>query len=309
MPKIYSSILDTIGHTPLVDISHLIDDNFNQVRLLAKIESFNPGGSIKDRAALNMLHQLEARGEINRQNTIIEPTSGNTGVALAMIAAVKGYKLQIIMPETMSKERQLLMKAYGAEVILTEGKKGMQGAINKAQELYQTTPNAILLRQFENPDNPKAHITTTASEIWQDTDGKVDVLVAGVGTGGTISGTAAGLKQYNKDIIIVGIEPAQSAVLSGQTASSHKIQGIGAGFIPKNYEPQLVDLLLSVSDEDAYHYTQKLAAKAGILAGISSGAALSGAVQLVKAPQYKHKTIVVILPDTGERYLSGEVFR
>lgn len=294
---------ELIGNTPLVKINKLSSAN-----ILAKVESFNPAGSIKDRPALNMIEKAEQEGLINKDTIIIEPTSGNTGIGLAMVCAIKGYKMILTMPETMSLERRKLLQAYSAELVLTDGAKGMQGAVDKAIELSQKYPNSFIPQQFDNPANPDAHIKTTAEEIWRDTDGKVDVIIAGVGTGGTITGIAKGLKRHNPNIKTIAVEPDSSQVLAGKPAGAHKIQGIGANFVPKNFDYNVVDEIIPVSDEDAIETARKLAKEEGILCGISSGAAMYAAIEISKRPEYKNKMIVVILPDLGERYLSSELF-
>ena len=301
--KIANNLTELIGNTPLVKINKLSDAN-----IFAKLESFNPAGSIKDRPALNMIENAEKQGLINKNTVIIEPTSGNTGIGLAMICAIKGYKMILTMPETMSIERRKLLKAYGAELVLTDGSKGMQGSVDKAIELSKEYPNSFIPQQFNNPANPEAHVHTTAEEIWNDTDGKIDILVAGVGTGGTISGTAKGLKQHNPDIKAIAVEPKNSQVLVGKEAGIHKIQGIGANFIPNNFDKNVIDEIFPVSDEDAIETARKLATKEGILCGISSGAAMYAAIEIAKRPENINKNIVVILPDLGERYLSSELF-
>ena len=301
--KIANNMTELIGNTPLVKINKLSSAN-----ILAKVESFNPAGSIKDRPALNMIEKAEQQGLINKDTIIIEPTSGNTGIGLAMVCAIKGYKMILTMPETMSLERRKLLKAYGAELVLTDGTKGMQGAVGKAIELSKKYPNSFIPQQFDNPANPDAHIKTTAEEIWRDTDGKVDVIIAGVGTGGTITGIAKGLKRHNPNIKTIAVEPDSSQVLAGKPAGSHKIQGIGANFVPKNFDYNVVDEIIPVSDEDAIETARKLAKEEGILCGISSGAAMYAAIEISKRPEYKNKMIVVILPDLGERYLSSELF-
>lgn len=301
--KIANNMTELIGNTPLVKINKLSSAN-----ILAKVESFNPAGSIKDRPALNMIEKAEQKGLINKDTIIIEPTSGNTGIGLAMVCAIKGYKMILTMPETMSLERRKLLQAYGAELVLTDGAKGMQGAVDKAIELSQKYPNSFIPQQFDNPANPDAHIKTTAEEIWRDTDGKVDVIIAGVGTGGTITGIAKGLKRHNPNIKTIAVEPDSSQVLAGKPAGSHKIQGIGANFVPKNFDYNVVDEIIPVSDEDAIETARKLAKEEGILCGISSGAAMYAAIDISKRPEYKNKMIVVILPDLGERYLSSELF-
>ena len=301
--KIANNMTELIGNTPLVKINKLSSAN-----ILAKVESFNPAGSIKDRPALNMIEKAEQEGLINKDTIIIEPTSGNTGIGLAMVCAIKGYKMILTMPETMSLERRKLLQAYGAELVLTDGAKGMQGAVDKAIELSQKYPNSFIPQQFDNPANPDAHIKTTAEEIWRDTDGKVDVIIAGVGTGGTITGIAKGLKRHNPNIKTIAVEPDSSQVLAGKPAGAHKIQGIGANFVPKNFDYNVVDEIIPVSDEDAIETARKLAKEEGILCGISSGAAMYAAIEISKRPEYKNKMIVVILPDLGERYLSSELF-
>lgn len=301
--KIANNMTELIGNTPLVKINKLSSAN-----ILAKVESFNPAGSIKDRPALNMIEKAEQEGLINKDTIIIEPTSGNTGIGLAMVCAIKGYKMILTMPETMSLERRKLLKAYGAELVLTDGSKGMQGAVDKAIELNKKYPNSFIPQQFDNPANPEAHIKTTAEEIWHDTDGKVDIIVAGVGTGGTITGIAKGLKSHNPHIKAIAVEPKSSQVLAGKPAGAHKIQGIGANFVPKNFDYSVVDEIIPVSDEDSMETARKLATEEGILCGISSGAAMYAAIEISKQPEYKDKMIVVILPDLGERYLSSELF-
>lgn len=301
--KIADNLTELIGKTPLVKINKLTDGN-----ILAKVESFNPAGSVKDRPALNMIEQAEKDGLINKNTVIIEPTSGNTGIGLAMVCAIKGYKMILTMPETMSLERRKLLKAYGAELILTDSTKGMQGAVDKAIELSKKYPNSFIPQQFNNPANPASHVKTTAEEIWQDTDGKVDIIVAGVGTGGTISGIAKGLKSHNPSIKAIAVEPESSQVLAGKPAGAHKIQGIGANFVPQNFDKNLIDEIIPVSDENAMNTARELATKEGILCGISSGAAMYTAIELAKRPEYHNKLIVVILPDSGERYLSSELF-
>lgn len=308
MSHIYTKLTDLIGHTPLIRLNRLSEAYGTQGNVMAKVEFFNPGGSVKDRIALAMIEDAEQRGVLSPGAVIIEPTSGNTGVGLAWIASVKGYRTILTMPETMSMERRKLLKAWGAEIVLTPGSEGMSGAIRKAEQLRDTTPGAVILQQFENPANPKAHELTTAQEIWHDTDGKVDVFVAGAGTGGTVSGTGKGLKRHNPDIEIVAVEPEGSPVLSGGKAGPHKLQGIGAGFIPKTYNAEVVDKVIRIKDEDAMRTARELALKEGLLVGISSGAAAFAALQLAQKEAYKGKNIVVLLPDTGERYLSTELF-
>ena len=304
MARIYNQLTELIGNTPLLKLARLGEKHQAKASLLAKLEYFNPGGSVKDRAALSMIEDAERKGLIHSGATLIEPTSGNTGVGLAWIAALKGYKTILSMPETMSMERRMLLKAMGAQLVLTPGNEGMAGAIRKADELHREIPGSIILKQFENPANPAAHIHTTAEEIWQDTDGNVDVFIATVGTGGTLSGTGKGLKAHNPQIEIVAVEPDASAVLSGDKAGSHGIQGIGAGFTPETYAPEITDRIIRVKDEDALRTEKELTETEGLLTGISSGAAVYAALQLAVRPEYAGKTIVVLLPDTGERYLS-----
>ena len=308
MARIYKQLTDLIGHTPLMVLERLGKAHNINANLIAKLEYFNPGGSVKDRIAFAMIEDAEQKGLLKPGATVIEPTSGNTGVGIAWIASVKGYKAVFTMPETMSMERRNLLKALGAEIVLTPGSKGMSGAIEKADELHKADPNSLILRQFENLANPQAHIRSTAEEIWQDTDGKVDVFVAGVGTGGTLSGTGIGLKQHNPDIEIIAVEPDSSAVLSGDKAGPHKIQGIGAGFIPKTYIKGIANKIIRVKDDDAIRTGRELSFKEGLLVGISSGAAVFAALQLAKDPAYAGKNIVVLLPDTGERYLSTDLY-
>ena len=300
--KIAENVFELIGNTPVVKINKL---NTGNAVIVAKLESFNPGGSVKDRPALNMIEQAEKEGLVNKDTVIIEPTSGNTGIGLAMVCAVKGYKMILTMPETMSIERRKLLSAYGAEIILTSGEKGMQGAVDKAIELSKKYPNSVILQQFENPANPESHINTTAEEIWRDTEGNVDVIIAGVGTGGTISGIAKGLKTHNPKIKAIAVEPETSQVLAGKPAGSHKIQGIGANFVPKNFDKNIVDEIVPVSDKNAIDTARLLATNEGILCGISSGAAMYAAIEISKRPEFKNKMVVVILPDTGERYLNA----
>ncbi len=304
--NIAENMLDLIGKTPLVKINKL---NQTKATILAKIESRNPAGSIKDRPALKMLEQAEKDGIIHNGATIIEPTSGNTGIGLAMVCAIKGYKAIFTMPESMSVERRKLLQAYGAQVILTDASVGMKGAVDKAIELRENTPNSFIPMQFNNPANPQSHIETTAQEIWQDTDGKVDIVVAGVGTGGTITGIAKGLKSKNPSVRAVAVEPYSSQVLAGKHAGAHKIQGIGANFIPQNFDRQVVDEIFPVTDEDSINTARNLAIKEGILCGISSGAAMYAALEIAKRPENYGKLIVVILPDSGERYLSSDLFK
>ena len=304
--KIYENVLGLIGNTPLVKINRLNKDGYANV--LAKLESFNPGGSVKDRPALNMIEQAEKAGLVNKDTVIIEPTSGNTGIGLAMVCAVKGYKMILTMPETMSIERRKLLGAYGAQIVLTEGAKGMQGAVEKAEELNKEIENSFIPQQFNNPSNPEIHEKITAEEIWSDTDGKVDIVIAGVGTGGTICGIGKGLKKKNPLVRAIAIEPYSSQVLAGGVAGGHGIQGIGANFIPKNYDCNSVDEIFPVKDDDAIEIARALARKEGILCGISSGAAMYAALEVAKREENKDKLIVVILPDTGERYLSSGLF-
>ena len=304
--KIASNILELVGKTPLLELTRFSKKKGCMARVVGKLEYFNPAGSIKDRVALNMVLQAENDGILKPGATIIEPTSGNTGVGLAMVCAVKGYKLILTMPETMSVERQKLLKAYGARIELTSGAEGMQGAINKANELCESIDGALILGQFENVANPEAHYKTTAREIIEDTDGKIDVFVSAVGTGGTISGTAKALKEFNSNIYVVAVEPAESPVLSGGEKGPHKIQGIGAGFVPAIYDASVVDEVVTVSGDDAMHTARELAQTEGILVGISSGAAACVAAMVALREEFVGKNIVCILPDTGERYLSVE---
>lgn len=308
MAKIHQQLTELIGHTPLLELQKLARLHQSKARIIAKLEYFNPGGSVKDRVALAMIEDAERRGILKPGAVIIEPTSGNTGVGLAWVAGVKGYKTILTMPETMSLERQNLLKAMGAQLVLTSGEKGMSGAIAKANELRDTTPGAVILQQFENPANPEAHVRTTAEEIWADMDGQVDVFVAGVGTGGTLSGTGRGLKVHNPAVEIIGVEPDSSAVLSGDKSGLHKIQGIGAGFVPKTYDASVVDKVIRVADDDAIRTGRELSLQEGLLTGISSGAAVFAALQLARQPEYAGKNIVVLLPDTGERYLSTVLY-
>lgn len=308
MANIKNSLTELIGNTPLLELKKLENTYQTCARIIAKLEYFNPGGSVKDRIALAMIEDAEKKGILKPGSVIIEPTSGNTGVGLAWVALVKGYKTILTMPETMSIERQNLLKARGARLVLTPGDLGMKGAIQKANELKEEIEGSVILQQFENPANPDAHFHTTAEEIWKDTDGKVDVFIAGVGTGGTLSGTGAGLKKHNPQIEIIGVEPDSSAVLSGDKPGAHKIQGIGAGFIPKSYNPNVVDRIIRVTDNDAIRTGRELSFKEGLLVGISSGAAAYAAIQLAQDPRYKGKNIIVLLPDTGERYLSTVLY-
>lgn len=308
MAAIYKNLTELIGKTPLLQLGKIEEQENLKARLIAKVEYFNPGGSVKDRIALAMIEAEERKGTLRPGGVIIEPTSGNTGIGLAWVASVKGYKLILTMPETMSIERQNLLKALGATLILTPGSEGMKGAIRRAMELKEQTPGAVIPQQFENPANPAMHTRTTAEEIWVDTDGKVDILVAGVGTGGTLSGTAQGLKNHNPAIKAVAVEPETSAVLSGEQSGPHKIQGIGAGFVPGNFNADIVDGIVKVSDNDAIRTSRMLAQKEGLLVGISAGAAVYAAIQLAKKDENSGKTIVVVLPDTGERYLSTVLY-
>ena len=308
MAKIANKLTDLVGNTPLMELSGYSGKYGLNQNIIAKLEAFNPAGSVKDRVALSMIEDAEARGALKPGATIIEPTSGNTGVGLAFVSASKGYKLILTMPDTMSAERRNLLKALGAQLVLTPGAEGMKGAIAKAEELRDATPGSIILQQFENPANPAVHIRTTAEEIWRDTDGKVDLFVAGVGTGGTVSGVGAGLKAHNPNVQIVAVEPSDSPVLSGGKPGPHKIQGIGAGFIPKTYNGEVVDKILQVTNDDAIRTSRELAGKEGLLVGISSGAAVYAAVELAKLPENEGKTIVALLPDTGERYLSTVLY-
>ena len=304
MAKIAKNLTELIGRTPLMELAEYSRKYGLKQNIIAKLEAFNPAGSVKDRVALAMIEDAEARGALKPGATIIEPTSGNTGVGLAMVATIKGYHLMLTMPETMSIERRNLLKALGAEIVLTDGLTGMAGSIAKAQELRASIPGSIILQQFENPSNAQIHTLTTGEEIWTDTDGKVDVFVAGVGTGGTICGVARALKKHNPAVKVVAVEPTDSPVLSGGAPGAHKIQGIGAGFVPKNYNPAVVDEILQVTNDDAIRTGRELAQKEGLLVGISSGAAVSAATRLALLPENKGKTIVALLPDTGERYLS-----
>lgn len=308
MSKIAKSLIDLIGHTPMLELSGVARRHGAVARIVAKLESFNPGGSVKDRTALSMIEDAETRGTLMPGATIIEPTSGNTGVGLAWIARVKGYKTILTMPETMSIERQRLLRAMGAELVLTPGSAGMVGAIAKAEELLATIPRSVMLRQFENAANPVVHERTTAEEIWHDTDGSVDIFVAGVGTGGTQTGVARGLKAHNPAVVAVAVEPASSPVLSGGAPGVHGLQGIGAGFVPKTYDGRWVDAVMTVTDEEAMCMGRELVACDGVFAGISSGAAVCAAVRLACRPENAGRLIVVLLPDTGERYLSTELF-
>lgn len=308
MARIAKKLTDIIGNTPLLELSKFSQNRGLKRPLIAKIESFNPGGSAKDRIALAMVEDAEKKGLLSPGATIIEPTSGNTGVGLALVSAVKGYTLILTMPETMSIERRKLVQAYGAKVVLTPGAAGMKGAIDEANRLRESIPGSVILQQFENPANPEAHYNSTGIEIWNDTDGKVDIFVAGVGTGGTISGVGKRLKEYNSDVKIIAAEPASSPVLNGGKSGAHKIQGIGAGFVPTIYNASVVDEVIDVKDDSAILAARNVAAEEGLLVGISSGAALSAAVEIAKRPENQDKNIVVLLPDTGERYLSTELY-
>ena len=308
MAKVYDSILDLVGKTPLVELKRIEEKEGLQAKLIAKVESFNPAGSVKDRIAKAMIEDAEAKGLLKEGSVIIEPTSGNTGIGLAAAATVKGYRMILTMPETMSVERRNIVKAYGAEVVLTDGTKGMKGAIEKADELAKEIPNSFIAGQFVNPANPETHKKTTGPEIWEDTDGTVDIFVAGVGTGGTITGTGEYLKERKPEVKVVAVEPASSPVLSEGVSGPHKIQGIGAGFVPETLNTGIYDEIIKVENEDAFETGRYLAAEEAILAGISSGAALYAAIQLAKREENKGKTIVVLLPDNGDRYYSTALF-
>lgn len=308
MSKIYKSADELIGRTPLLELSHIEKEFGLKANVIAKVEYFNPGGSVKDRIAKAMLDEAEKSGKLKKDSVIIEPTSGNTGIGLASVAAARGYRIIIVMPETMSVERRQLMKAYGAELVLTEGAKGMKGAIDKAEELAKENPNSFIPGQFVNPANPKAHFETTGPEIYEDADGKVDIFVAGVGTGGTITGVGTYLKSKNKNTKVVAVEPATSAVLSTGVAGAHKIQGIGAGFVPDTLDTKVYDEIIPVQNEDAFAIGKLIGKKEGILVGISAGAAVWAAIELAKRPENAGKNIVVLLPDTGDRYLSTPLF-
>lgn len=308
MAKVYDSILDLVGKTPLVELKRIEEKEGLQAKLIAKVESFNPAGSVKDRIAKAMIEDAEAKGLLKEGSVIIEPTSGNTGIGLAAAATVKGYRMILTMPETMSVERRNIVKAYGAEVVLTDGTKGMKGAIEKADELAKEIPNSFIAGQFVNPANPATHKKTTGPEIWEDTDGEVDIFVAGVGTGGTITGTGEYLKEKKPEVKIVAVEPSSSPVLSEGVSGPHKIQGIGAGFVPETLNTSIYDEIIKVENEDAFETGKYLAAEEAILAGISSGAALYAAIQLAKREENKGKTIVVLLPDNGDRYYSTPLF-
>ena len=309
MANIYKGTVDLIGNTPLVELTHIETQYDLGARLLVKVEYFNPAGSVKDRVAKAMIEQAEAEGKLKPGSTIIEPTSGNTGIGLAAIAAAKGYRTIIVLPETMSVERRNIIKAYGAEIVLSDGTKGMKGAIEKANELHEEIKDSFIPEQFDNPANPAAHRTGTGPEIWRDTDGEVDAFVAGVGTGGTITGVGEYLKEQKPDVKIVAVEPATSAVLSTGKPGPHKIQGIGAGFVPKTLDTSIYDKVVTAVEEDAYKAAREMGKKEGILVGISSGAALSVAIEEAKKPENEGKTIVVLLPDTGDRYFSTPLFK
>lgn len=306
--KTFSTVTELIGSTPLLEVQNIEQAKGLKARLLVKLEYFNPGGSVKDRVALAMVEAAERSGALKPGGTIIEPTSGNTGVGLAMVAAARGYKAIIVMPETMSEERRRLIAAYGAQLVLTPGSEGMKGAIAKAQQLLEATPGAIIPQQFENPANPQVHYLTTGPEIWRDTDGAVDILVAGVGTGGTLSGAAHALKEHKPSVKAYAVEPASSPVLAGGKPGAHKIQGIGAGFVPKNYDASMADGIIEVSNDDAFAGARLMAHSQGVLVGISSGAALHAAIELARKSENEGKTIVAVMPDTGERYLSTQLF-
>lgn len=308
MSKVYNSITELIGHTPLLRANNFIKANKLEADILVKLEYFNPAGSVKDRIAKAMIEQAEAEGKLTPDSVIIEPTSGNTGIGLASIAAARGYRAILTMPETMSVERRSLLKGYGAEIVLTDGAKGMKGAIAKAEELAATIPHAYIPSQFTNPANPAAHKATTGPEIWEDSDGQVDIFVAGIGTGGTLSGVGEYLKSQKPEVKVVGVEPATSPVLSKGVAGPHKIQGIGAGFVPDTLNTKIYDEILPIENEDAFKFGKTFSRNEGVLIGISSGAALAAAVQLAHRPENKGKTIVVLLPDTGDRYLSTSLF-
>ena len=309
MAKIYGSTLELIGNTPLVEVKNIEKSEGLEATVLVKLEYFNPAGSVKDRIAKGMIEDAEARGVLKEGSTIIEPTSGNTGIGLAAIAAAKGYRIILTMPETMSVERRNILKAYGAEVVLTDGAQGMKGAIAKAEELAKEIPGSFIPGQFVNPANPKAHRETTGPEIWNDTDGQVDIFVAGVGTGGTLSGTGEYLKSKKPEVKVVAVEPETSPVLSEGKAGPHKIQGIGAGFVPDTLNTKIYDEIIKIANDDAFETSKLLTKKEGILTGISSGAALSAALQLAKRPENKGKTIVALLPDSGDRYYSTPLFQ
>lgn len=309
MAHIYEGTLGLIGNTPLVELTHIEKKYGLEARLLAKLEYFNPAGSVKDRIAKEMIEQAELDGKLKPGSTIIEPTSGNTGIGLAAIAAAKGYRIIIVLPETMSVERRNIIKAYGAELVLSDGTKGMKGAIQKAEELHQQIADSFIPEQFENPANPAAHRKTTGPEIWNDTDGEVDAFVAGVGTGGTITGAGEYLKEKKPDVHVVAVEPATSAVLSTGKAGAHKIQGIGAGFVPNTLNTKVYDEVIAIENETAFEYGKEIAKEEGVLVGISSGAALAAAIEVAKRPEFKGKTIVALLPDSGDRYYSTDLFK
>ncbi|MDF2565677.1 MAG: cysteine synthase [Massilibacillus sp.] len=308
MARVYQSITELIGGTPLLELNNFVKENDLKASILAKLEYFNPAGSVKDRIAKAMIDDAEAKGLLNKDSVIIEPTSGNTGIGLASVAAARGYKIILTMPETMSVERRNLLKAYGAEVVLTDGVKGMKGAIAKAEELAAETPNSYIPSQFTNQANPAAHKATTGPEIWADTEGKVDIFIAGVGTGGTLTGVGEYLKSKNDKVKVIAVEPATSPVLSKGTAGPHKIQGIGAGFVPDTLNTKIYDEIIAVENETAFKFGKAVSQAEGVLVGISSGAAVAAAVEVAKRPENKGKTIVILLPDTGERYLSTPLF-
>lgn len=309
MGNIYKGTLGLIGNTPLVELTHIEKKYGLKARLLAKLEYFNPAGSVKDRIAKEMIEEAERTGKLKPGSTIIEPTSGNTGIGLAAIAAAKGYRIIIVLPETMSVERRNIIKAYGAELVLSDGTKGMKGAIAKAEELHKEIENSFIPAQFDNPANPEAHRKTTGPEIWEDTDGQVDAFVAGVGTGGTITGVGEYLKEKNPNVKVVAVEPAISAVLSTGKAGAHKIQGIGAGFVPNTLSTDVYDEIIAVENEKAFEFGKEIAKEEGVLVGISSGASLFAAIELAKRPEYEGKTIVALLPDSGDRYYSTDLFK
>ncbi|MBQ8056454.1 MAG: cysteine synthase A [Paludibacteraceae bacterium] len=308
MGQIFNNLTELVGKTPLVNLQRISAQKGAKAQVIAKVEFFNPGGSVKDRIALNMINDAESKGILKPGSVIVEPTSGNTGVGLAWIARVKGYKAIIVMPDTMSKERQNLLHAAGAELVLTPGAQGMKGAIAEAEKIKNETPNAVILGQFINPANPEAHLKTTAEEIWKDTDGKVDIFVGGVGTGGTISGVGKGLKSHNPNVKIIAVEPESSPVLSGGQPGPHKIQGIGPGFVPQTFNRSVVDEIITVSNDDAIRTGRELSLNEGLIVGISSGAAAYAALQVAQRPENAGKKIVVLLPDTGERYLSTQLY-
>lgn len=307
--RVYKSVSGLIGHTPLMEACNIEKEYALESKILLKLESFNPAGSSKDRVALQMISDAEKDGTLKPGGTVIEPTSGNTGIGICAICASKGYKAVIVMPDSMSEERRMLVKAYGADLVLTDGSLGMTGACRRAEEIKNSTPNSIIAGQFTNPSNPEAHYLTTGPEIWEDSEGNVDVFVAGIGTGGTVSGTGRYLKEKNPGVTVVGIEPASSPLLSQGKSGKHGLQGIGADFIPENYDKSVVDRIMTVSDREAYMFGKELASLEGLLCGITSGAALCAAVKLGKLPEFRGKTIVALLPDTGERYLSTPLFK